>query len=961
MRPSLRLFARSIALALLALGVPAAAQEALEHSWAPLGEEVRERLDAPILRGPFRPARLGDEPVVLCALGEGADLPPEPLPGAPFRLKVQSVAFDGLRDVPGLEDLRLPSGPFPALHRALGATLCASSAHLLWVDPTRVRVLDAPWGRASRAPQLLGDEQLVIALAPDGTLWMLHPELAPRALLPRGASRALHAAYAGAGRLLWIDELGWMNELALTDDASPELREVRALEIEPARVRGFVAAGRDAFLALEGGGLLWLRDGAVVGGASAPAWPEVDPVALEARAEGELELADRCGWISRARAEAAPAPRVAWSDGFVRGWTRTLRAVAFPGGWLLQREEALIAVRGGRAVELRSGALPFGLSRPGASARHLPWNALPEWILPRTIRGVSDGSAGLWILTSSSIDLFAPDTERILSRTTLGSSARSRAWEDEPLTGFAGGLVFESTDGGGTEYFLRAPADRELVHLRVSANGSSELQLFEPGPSFPPPPYGGVALDRAGDLLIASRRGLWWKRREAPSFERVRAEGLDALARCADAVPAPDGGFVVLAGGRALGWSGALSRFERWAPELELRALGRAADGSVSASDGHRLYDLSPAGARAWPCPPTPRDAEVRAFARAASERGPFYVLDRENRVWRSEGSRWHALEVREPLSDASGFTATRDGGLYLHLDASLWRLDEPAGPRRALEYRVALARWIDQRGLRNLNFAFGALLLAVLVFAALGGFLLPKGPIPIARAPLQPWRLADAALVLALFLGGQLAIDLALRALDLEGYPVLRAALRFSVPGLAAVAAMLLLLRRRYERGLESIGVPHVPTAVAVQQLLVGALMVVPVAIIAAGLAGWLGRVGAPPELLVQELRPLIPIGDLERFGVFLCMAVIAPLVEELLFRGFVQEVCVQRFGAPLGILATAALFAALHPAGGYAPLLVLALALGCARQATGSLHVCIGLHLAQNFVPALATAVGS
>jgi hypothetical protein len=215
--------------------------------------------------------------------------------------------------------------------------------------------------------------------------------------------------------------------------------------------------------------------------------------------------------------------------------------------------------------------------------------------------------------------------------------------------------------------------------------------------------------------------------------------------------------------------------------------------------------------------------------------------------------------------------------------------------------------------------------------------------------------------LVLALFPLGQLAVDPLLRALDLEAYPVLRAALRFSVPGIAAVVALLVVLQKRYSRGLDAIGVPRVPTAVAVQQVLVGVLMVVPVAIIAAGVSGWLGRVGAPPELLVQELRPLIPIGDAERLGVFLCMAVIAPLVEELLFRGFVQEVCVQRLGAPLGVVLTAVLFVLLHPTGGYAPLFVLALALGCAREATGSLHVCIGLHLAQNFVPALATAVGS
>jgi membrane protease YdiL (CAAX protease family) len=957
-----------LALCVLSAHETARAQEPIEHVWRRLGEEIHARLDAPVLRGPFRPACLGEEPVVISARGEGEGAGPEPLAGSPCRLRIQRVASDGLHDLPGLEDLRLPSGPFPALRRVGSAVLLATAAHLVWVDERRTRQLAAPWAEASRAPQLFGARERAFALGPDGSIWALAPEEAPRQLLPRGAARARFAAAASGERVLWIDELGWLGALELRGSESPRLLYQRLLPCDVEEVRALAAAERDAVIALESGALHWLRDGELWTDGARDGWPAVDALALALRPDGTLEIAERCGWIASvvrlADGDSRAGQRTRWSDGFVSGWTRSLRAVAFPGGWLLQREEALIAVRGGRVVELRSGALPFGLSRSDARPRERPWSALPEWILPRTIRGVSAANGGLWILTGSSIDLFSPGSERLLARHTLGSSARGRAWIDEPFAGFAGGFVAEGRGADGaatTDFYLRAPADRELVHLRVSADGSSEIERFEPGGQFPPPPYGGVAADGAGELLIASRRGLWRRARSATGFARVVASAGDGLAPCDDLAPTADGGCVVLSGGRALAWHPAHGRWEHWAPEQSFRALASAPDGALSATDGHRLFDLSARGAFPWRCPPTPRDVEVRAFARANSPGGPFFVLDRENRVWRSEGSRWHPLQVHESLSEASRFTSTLEGGLYLNLDASLWRLDEAGGPRRALEYRVALARWIDQRGLRNVNFAFGALLLAGLVFAALGGFALPKGPIPMPPRPDRPWSLLDAVVVLALFPLGQLAIDPLLRALDLEAYPVLRASLRFSVPGLAAVVAVIVVLRRRYSRGLDAIGVPRVPTAVAVQQVLVGVLMVVPVTIIAAGISGWLGRVGAPPELLVQELRPLIPIGDAERLGVFLCMAVIAPLVEELLFRGFVQEVCVQRLGAPLGVLLTAVLFVLLHPAGGYAPLFVLALALGCAREATGSLHVCIGLHLAQNFVPALATAVGS
>jgi hypothetical protein len=91
-----------------------------------------------------------------------------------------------------------------------------------------------------------------------------------------------------------------------------------------------------------------------------------------------------------------------------------------------------------------------------------------------------------------------------------------------------------------------------------------------------------------------------------------------------------------------------------------------------------------------------------------------------------------------------------------------------------------------------------------------------------------------------------------------------------------------------------------------------------------------------------------------------------IVPVLEEWFFRGVLQQGLVARLGAPAGVAATATLFALAH--GGamsaqsylalFAQSLVLGLALGFARQATGSLLASILLHTGVNLAGVLALA---
>lgn len=92
-------------------------------------------------------------------------------------------------------------------------------------------------------------------------------------------------------------------------------------------------------------------------------------------------------------------------------------------------------------------------------------------------------------------------------------------------------------------------------------------------------------------------------------------------------------------------------------------------------------------------------------------------------------------------------------------------------------------------------------------------------------------------------------------------------------------------------------------------------------------------------------------------RVGLVLAVVVVAPLLEELLFRGWVQPRLMRRFGDPAGFAITAVGFAALHLDAPQVapPILALALALGWLRLRTGSVWPGVLAHMINNAVALL------
>ena len=89
--------------------------------------------------------------------------------------------------------------------------------------------------------------------------------------------------------------------------------------------------------------------------------------------------------------------------------------------------------------------------------------------------------------------------------------------------------------------------------------------------------------------------------------------------------------------------------------------------------------------------------------------------------------------------------------------------------------------------------------------------------------------------------------------------------------------------------------------------------------------------------------------------------IVVVAPILEEVVFRGFVQPPLVRRVGRWGGIVATAGLFAMVHLSDPQAvpPLFILGCALGWLRERTGMLGASIALHIANNAAALVAVSM--
>ena len=91
--------------------------------------------------------------------------------------------------------------------------------------------------------------------------------------------------------------------------------------------------------------------------------------------------------------------------------------------------------------------------------------------------------------------------------------------------------------------------------------------------------------------------------------------------------------------------------------------------------------------------------------------------------------------------------------------------------------------------------------------------------------------------------------------------------------------------------------------------------------------------------------------------------VAVVAPIAEELFFRGVTLNAWEREYGPRRGLWGSALLFTAIHvPDGGIfivPPILILALVLGITYQRTRSLPMVIGIHAAFNAISTILVAV--
>jgi len=111
----------------------------------------------------------------------------------------------------------------------------------------------------------------------------------------------------------------------------------------------------------------------------------------------------------------------------------------------------------------------------------------------------------------------------------------------------------------------------------------------------------------------------------------------------------------------------------------------------------------------------------------------------------------------------------------------------------------------------------------------------------------------------------------------------------------------------------------------------------------------------GQPPEQdLVRDLKETEDLAVLVGFGVLTCL--VAPLAEEVFFRGFLFSVLAARVGVVWGSLATGAIFGVIHLPGspllGVAVLVAFGALLCVVYWKTASLLPCMALHALNNAI---------
>ena len=238
--------------------------------------------------------------------------------------------------------------------------------------------------------------------------------------------------------------------------------------------------------------------------------------------------------------------------------------------------------------------------------------------------------------------------------------------------------------------------------------------------------------------------------------------------------------------------------------------------------------------------------------------------------------------------------------------------------------------------------------------------------PLPQASAPVPapkddrdvPWTPVHVTVGLFLFLALLIAAAFAARAAG-SLYPAHEQALQTWVGvhllALCAGAVVWFMGARRAVSPVRALGLVMPRTSLGVSAALA-------LAALAASILGTFAYRLAVDALGLEFLRP----PDIEDGTIFpgvgilltlQALAVVTPLSEEVLFRGFVLRGLLPSIGAGPAVVATALLFSVLHlEPQVMIPIFITGLALGLLYARTGSVWPCIAAHAGQNALALLA-----
>ena len=224
------------------------------------------------------------------------------------------------------------------------------------------------------------------------------------------------------------------------------------------------------------------------------------------------------------------------------------------------------------------------------------------------------------------------------------------------------------------------------------------------------------------------------------------------------------------------------------------------------------------------------------------------------------------------------------------------------------------------------------------------------------------PWGVLHVTTALFLLLAALFLVAFSARAIG-PLYPQHEAALEtwVAVQLLAGGVALVVwfLGLRSSSSPLRSLGLVRPKTSLGMSSLL--ALAALAFSIGATFVYGFIvDQLGAdalrPPEIESEILFP--------GAGILLtlqALALVTPISEEVMFRGFVLKGLLNHVGSGPAVVSTALVFSAFHfDAGTLIPIFLTGLALGWLHVRTGSLWPCIVAHAGQNLLALLAVKAG-